>query len=188
MDKRVGVVFLLIITMLVSLTGCMDSVGLPPDNNKSSVSPSSSVEMPFEPSTGTESPTNKELSVSIEAVEDQVAKIGSYCQYVKDEDGIFLAISPDADVRSFRFVTVQVEDTESGVQYSVADELYSIDKLTTDKPFLVKVLFVGLLPTYGIVFEDQKNNERFYTINMRGIDATEGQPYYLNEVMLSKGS
>lgn len=182
--------------MLVSLTGCVGSVGLPPDSNMASVPSSSNTEKHSEPTItgtesstddiGTESSTDDILSVSIEAVEDQVAKAGSYCQYVNDENGIFLVISPNAVIRSFRFVTVQVDDTELGLIYSISDELYSIDELTQDKPFLVKMQFVGLLPTYGIVFEDQKNNERFYTINMRGIDHTEGQPYYLNEVIPSK--
>ena len=174
MNKCVYAFFLLIIVMLVSLTGCVGSVGLPPDSNMASVPSSSNTEKHSEPtSTGTESSTDDILSVSIEAVEDQVAKAGSYCQYINDENGIFL-------------VTVQVDDTELGLIYSISDELYSIDELTQDKPFLVKMQFVGLLPTYGIVFEDQKNNERFYTINMRGIDHTEGQPYYLNEVIPSK--
>ena len=203
MNKCVYAFFLLIIVMLVSLTGCVGSVGLPPDSNMASVPSSSNTEKHSEPtstgtessntekhseptSTGTESSTDDILSVSIEAVEDQVAKAGSYCQYINDENGIFLVISPNAVIRSFRFVTVQVDDTELGLIYSISDELYSIDELTQDKPFLVKMQFVGLLPTYGIVFEDQKNNERFYTINMRGIDHTEGQPYYLNEVIPSK--
>ena len=187
MNKCVYAFFLLIIVMLVSLTGCVGSVGLPPDSKMASVPASSNTEKHSEPtSTGTESSTDDILSVSIEAVEDQVAKAGSYCQYINDENGIFLVISPNAVIRSFRFVTVQVDDTELGLIYSISDELYSIDELTQDKPFLVKMQFVGLLPTYGIVFEDQKNNERFYTINMRGIDHTEGQPYYLNEVIPSK--
>ena len=196
MNKCVYAFFLLIIVMLVSLTGCVGSVGLPPDSNMASVPSSSNTEKHSEPTItgtesstddiGTESSTDDILSVSIEAVEDQVPKAGSYCQYINDENGIFLVISPNAVIRSFRFVTVQVDDTELGLIYSISDELYSIDELTQDKPFLVKMQFVGLLPTYGIVFEDQKNNERFYTINMRGIDHTEGQPYYLNEVIPSK--
>ena len=196
MNKCVYAFFLLIIVMLVSLTGCVGSVGLPPDSNMASVPSSSNTEKHSEPTItgtesstddiGTESSTDDILSVSIEAVEDQVAKAGSYCQYINDENGIFLVISPNAVIHSFRFVTVQVDDTELGLIYSISDELYSIDELTQDKPFLVKMQFVGLLPTYGIVFEDQKNNERFYTINMRGIDHTEGQPYYLNEVIPSK--
>ena len=196
MNRCVYAFFLLIIVMLVSLTGCVGSVGLPPDSNMASVPSSSNTEKHSEPTItgtesstddiGTESSTDDILSVSIEAVEDQVAKAGSYCQYINDENGIFLVISPNAVIRSFRFVTVQVDDTELGLIYSISDELYSIDELTQDKPFLVKMQFVGLLPTYGIVFEDQKNNERFYTINMRGIDHTEGQPYYLNEVIPSK--
>jgi len=205
LNKCVYAFFLLIIVMLVSLTGCVGSVGLPPDSNMASVPSSSNTEKHSEPTItgtesstddigtesstddiGTESSTDDILSVSIEAVEDQVAKAGSYCQYINDENGIFLVISPNAVIRSFRFVTVQVDDTELGLIYSISDELYSIDELTQDKPFLVKMQFVGLLPTYGIVFEDQKNNERFYTINMRGIDHTEGQPYYLNEVIPSK--
>lgn len=196
MNKCVYAFFLLIIVMLVSLTGCVSSVGLPPDSNMASVPSSSNTEKHSEPTItgtesstddiGTESSTDDILSVSIEAVEDQVAKAGSYYQYINDENGIFLVISPNAVIRSFRFVTVQVDDTELGLIYSISDELYSIDELTQDKPFLVKMQFVGLLPTYGIVFEDQKNNERFYTINMRGIDHTEGQPYYLNEVIPSK--
>ncbi len=132
--------------------------------------------------TETEESTDNTLAVNITTVEDDIAKNNSYCQYIKDEDGIYLVISPDMTVTSFKFVTVQVEETESGLRYSVANELYSIDELTPEKPFLVKMQFVGLLPPYGIVFEDQKNNERFYTINMKGTDVTESYPYYLSEV------
>lgn len=139
MNKCVYAFFLLIIVMLVSLTGCVGSVGLPPDSNMASVPSSSNTEKHSEPtSTGTESSTDDILSVSIEAVEDQVAKAGSYCQYINDENGIFLVISPNAVIRSFRFVTVQVDDTELGLIYSISDELYSIDELTQDKPFWLR--------------------------------------------------
>ena len=74
MNKCVYAFFLLIIVMLVSLTGCVGSVGLPPDSNMASVPSSSNTEKHSEPtSTGTESSTDDILSVSIEAVEDQVA-------------------------------------------------------------------------------------------------------------------
>lgn len=60
------------------------------DSNMASVPSSSNTEKHSEPtSTGTESSTDDILSVSIEAVEDQVAKAGSYCQYINDENGIF---------------------------------------------------------------------------------------------------
>ena len=150
MNKCVYAFFLLIIVMLVSLTGCVGSVGLPPDSNMASVPSSSNTEKHSEPtSTGTESSTDDILSVSIEAVEDQVAKAGSYCQYVNDENGIFLVISPNAVIRSFRFVTVQVDDTELGLIYSISDELYSIDELRCSSLvyFLRMALFLRIKKT-----------------------------------------
>ncbi len=122
-------------------------------------------------------------AVRIEAVEEQEVEEGAYWQHVEDEEGIYLAISPDTSVSSFKFVALHVEEVESALHYLIDEERYEIEELTPDKPFLVKLQFAGLLPTYGIVFEEQNGQERFFTINMAGIGPEEGNPYSLSEVV-----
>ncbi len=77
---------------------------------------------------------------------------------------------------------LHVEEGENGLQYVIDQELFSVDELTPDKPFVVKMLFVGLFPTYGVTFEDENGQERLYTINAAGIGPEEGDPYSLNEI------
>ena len=121
-------------------------------------------------------------TVSIEYVKEEDIEETLYWYHIEDEDGIYLAITRETTLRSFRFVAVEAKETEFGLQYSIGEELYSINELTAEKPFLVKMQFAGLLPTYGIVFQAENNNERFYTINMKGTAPSESAPYYLQEI------
>lgn len=126
--------------------------------------------------------TDPALPVTIRDRREADLEEGACWQYTADEDGIYLALSPADTVYSFKFVAVHAESAASGLQYVIDEERYWMEKLTPDKPFLVKMQFVGLFPTYGIVFADQNNRNRFYTINMKGTSREESYPYYLDEV------
>lgn len=178
MNKYGNLVILLIMASSLSLAGC---TAVQSGNSIAAEAPSSELPNTTEPGVGIQEQTDHVLSVDIWDVREEDVEESSDW-HIADEDGIYLAISPDATVYSFRFVTVHVEDAASGLQYVIDEELYSIENLTPDKPFLVKMQFVGLMPTYGIAFEDQNHHERFYTINMKGTGREEGDPYYLNEI------
>ncbi len=187
MNKFKYMTILLIMALSLSLTGCAE---VQSEDNTLTEPPSISAEAPSsEPPTTTEPGIEIEeqidyaLSVDIRDGREDDLEEGACWQYTADEDGIYLVISPDDTVYSFKFVAVHVEEgPQYLLQYLIDEELYAIEELTSDKPFLVKMQFVGLLPTYGIVLEDQNNHERFYTINAKGTGREESYPYYLNEI------
>jgi len=162
-------ILLLVMALSLSLTACTEA-------------PSSEPQETVGPSIEAGEQIDDTLSVEIIDVSEEDAEEGAYWLHIEDEDGIYLAISPEITVTSFRFVTVRVEEAESGLQYLTDEERYSMDELAPDKPFLVKTQFVGMLPTYGITFEDPNGHERFYTINMKGTGPEESYPYYLSEI------
>ncbi len=167
---------LLMMALSLSLAGCKE---VQSESDPFTQEPSSEAPGTAEPSMETEEPIVHALSVEIREGREEDLEEGACWQYTADEDGIYLVISPDDAVYSFKFVAIHVEE---GLQYLIDEELYAIEELTPDKPFLVKMQFVGLMPTYGIVFEDQNHDERFYTINMAGIGPEEGDLYFLNEI------
>ncbi len=180
MNKYRYTIILPIIALLLSLVGCIKTQ---PENNTPTEAPSFEIQNTTEPNIETEEQIDHAPSVDIRDVREEDIEEGAYWQYTADEDGIYLAILPDATVHSFKFVAVHVEEAESELQYLIDEELYSRDELTPDKPFLVKMQFAGLLPNYGIVFDDQNGHERFYTINMKGTGPEESYPYYLSEIV-----
>ncbi len=117
--------------------------------------------------------------VAVRDAREEDMEEGACWQYIADEDGVSLVLTPETTVHSFKFVAVHVEPE---LRYVIDEELYAVEELTPDKPFFVKMLPVGLMPNYGIVFADQNNRERFYTINMKGTGPEESYPYYLSEV------
>ena len=123
--------------------------------------------------------------VGIQPVEEEAIGEGLYWQHIEDGDGIYLAISPQTTIHAFRFVPVMWMETETGLHCSVGEARYAVNTLTAEQPFLVKLQFAGLLPTYGIVFQDETNRKRFFTINMSGLDPKESDPYYLQEIDIS---
>jgi len=162
-------IILLVMALSLSLTACVEA-------------PFSEPQEAAGPSIEAGEQMDHTLSVDIRDVDAEDAEEGAYWLHIEDENGIYLAISPEITVTSFKFVTVKTEETESGLQYLTDEERYSMDELTPDKPFLVKMQFAGMLPTYGIAFEDQNGRERFYTINMKGTGPEESYPYYLSEI------
>ncbi len=146
MNKYVYMMILLIIALSLSLIGCTEAQ--PEDNTLAEAPPS---ESPYtaEPGIEKEEQIDDALSVDIwDVPEEDVEESSDW--HIADEDGIYLAISPNDTVYSFKFVAVHAEGTESGLQYLIDEELFSIEELTPDKPLLVKMQFVGLMPTYGL--------------------------------------
>ncbi len=162
--------------LLLFLAGC---TAAQPGDSRSAEAPSVEPSNTMEPSIEIEEQIDHGLPVTMRDGREEDLEEGACWQYIADEDGIYLVISPDDTVYSFKFVAVHVEE---GLQYVIDQELYSIEELAPDKPFLVKMQFVGMLPTYGIVFEDQNNQERFCTINAKGTGREESDPYFLSEI------
>ncbi len=185
--KQYGyIIALLIMALPLSLAGCAEA---PSGNSALAEGPgisaqASSSEAPnaAEPDPEAGEQADHALSVSIRDGLEEDLEEGACWQYIANEDGVYLVISPDDTVHSFKFVAIHVEGAGSGLQYVIDEERYAVEELTPDKPFLVKLLPAGLMPNYGIVFEDQSGRERFYSINVKGTGREESYPYYLDEI------
>lgn len=151
-------------------------------DNTAEYAPPSETQLPARPAVEMVDQADGAPTVRISSVEGEEVEKSLYWHHIEDETGIYLEISPETTIYSFQFVSVEVEETASGLQYLVGEERYAIGALAPEKPFLVKLQFAGLLPTYGIVFEDHNHHKKFYTINMKGTDPGESYPYYLQEI------
>ncbi len=179
MNQYRYIVILLITALPLSLAGCAE---VQTGNNILTEAQSSETQNTMEPSTEAEEQINHAPIVDITDVREEDIEEGSYWQYIVDKDGICLVISPKATVYAFTFVGVEAGWTEAGPEYSIIEEQYTVEELTPDRPFLVKMLFVGMMPTYGVVFEDEHGCERLYTINAKGTGPEESYPYFLQEI------
>lgn len=164
---------LLLLALSLTLAGCgqrgtEESAGAAPSNSPGS-----------EASAGAEGDTP---TLRIQVLEEGALAEGTYWQYIESEEGVCLVITPTAAVRSFKFATVKVKEGESEVRYTMDDVRCLYDELTPDKPFVVKLLPVGTLPTYGVAFTDQNDQSHLYTINVSGLGPEEGGGYFLQKV------
>ena len=57
-------------------------------------------------------------------------------------------------------------------EYTMDRELYTIETMTPDQPFLAQVCFYGDMTTYGISFTDADGAQRHYAVSISGMDGS----------------
>lgn len=105
----------------------------------------------------------------------------SFHEYINDEDGDWLILRTDTEIRDFAFISVDHDDTGDKLSFLAGETLFPVDELSPEKPFVVKLMIPGSVPAYGISFVDENGVERYYTINLSGRGEGEGPPYILLE-------
>ncbi len=63
-----------------------------------------------------------------------------------------------------------MELTDEG--FVPGEKLYALDKLNSDKPLVVGIVFYGDFTTYGLSFNGAQGNEYNYTIYTSGKDGS----------------
>lgn len=115
------------------------------------------------------------------ATDELLNRYDSFHEYINNEDGARLIIWTDTVIKDFDFITVDHDDTGGKLSFLPGDTLFSVDELSPEKPFVVKLLIPGSTPAYGISFVDENGVERYFSINLSGRGADEAPPYYLLE-------
>ena len=105
-----------------------------------------------------------------------------YADYAEESFNPYYAYwSEDADyITSIGFTAGEtLKDVRFGLldwfereAYTMAQELFTIDVMTPDQPFLAQVCFYGDMTTYGISFTDAKGDARFFAISISGMDGS----------------
>jgi len=179
MKKRVWALFMSLVIML-ALGGCKDAVkpedsGTLPPTSAPSEAPSSPATFEYVESTL----GNFHIS---RTVDELLNKYDSFHEYISNEDGDKLIIRTDKVIKDFAFISVNWREDDNKISLFAGDTLFSVDELSPEKPFVVKLLDLGgILPAYGISFVDENGLRRYFTIDSdrRGVD--EAPPYFLTE-------
>lgn len=171
MKKRFCVLFITLVITL-ALGGCNNAEQPPPGQSKT---PSSPATFEYEDSTL----GNFHIA---RTTDELLNKYDSFHEYINNEDGDTLIIRTDTEIKDFAFISVNYDDTGDKISLLAGDTLFSVDELSPEKPFVVKLLDPGgVLPVYGISFVDENGVERYYSINLSGRGVEEAPPYSLIE-------
>lgn len=115
------------------------------------------------------------------ATDEQLNKYNSSHEYINDEDGDRLIIRTDTEIEDFAFISVKLDESGDKLSFLAGNTLFSIDELSPEKPFSVKMLLPGSLPAYGISFRDIYGVKRYFCILMDGRGVEEAPPYFFLE-------
>lgn len=97
---------------------------------------------------------------------------GACEKFVADEGeyAIDVLIAADKPVTDVKILSLSLNEMDNNMTYSFhAEELYSLDELTPEKPLVVKMVFTGAIPSRGIYYVDD-GVEKVYAINVSGMD------------------
>ncbi len=95
----------------------------------------------------------------------------AYHAYWSDETDYITSIgfTPAEKLTDVRFGLLDWFGTES---WQMNEELYTIEEIDPDRPFLAQVVFWGDMTTYGISFTDADGAERHFALSISGKDGS----------------
>ena len=95
----------------------------------------------------------------------------AYHAYWTEETDYITSIgfTPAETLTDVKFGLLDWFETES---WQMPEDLYTIDSMDPDHPFLAQVVFWGDVTTYGISFTDESGNARHYAISISGKDGS----------------
>ena len=114
---------------------------------------------------------SKEISIY-----DSTAGYEEYYEYsaTDSEYKLDVVIAANSTLTDFKVSKITWKDSSSTVFTPVlSDEpLYSLEKLTPDKPLKLTIVFMGDLPEYALTFKDKDGVEKVYALEQSGMDGS----------------
>ena len=112
-------------------------------------------------------------SIQIDHASDELlGRFGTPYTYTVDGNGVTIVIWTDAAVRDFRFFEIGNRLEENTFVFFADAVLCTIDELSPDKPFVVKMNMPEILPTHGISYIDVDGAAHEYCILESGQDGS----------------
>jgi len=107
--------------------------------------------------------SNIQVSANASDIKENYSSFHEY-----GNDGQEMIIWADKPIREFALITVTIDES---FNFKKNTTLHSIEKLTPEKPLLVKMTIPEGMPTHGISFKDG-NQTKYYYIGYSGIDGS----------------
>ena len=110
----------------------------------------------------------------IDFAEDvSLSQFASFHEFIHEEEGTWIVISTDRDLRDFDYIKVGHDFVQDNVVFFSDYVVHPIGELTPEKPFMVKTYgHYGTIPQYGITFTDTDNEKKYFFINESGMDGS----------------
>lgn len=114
-------------------------------------------------------------AVKIQWADEALANYSSYDTFIADESEhqVKLLISSTQPLRDFNFLKLSIDGVdEAGNLITSTELIYNVDSLMPDYPLVVAMTFYGDLPSYGISYEDENGETRYFYITLSGKDGS----------------
>lgn len=107
--------------------------------------------------------------ISANFADDKLLKSGNYHHCVADtsEQAVQIAFRANETLEDVTFYSMLFVE-----EFEKLEDLYQINKLTSEKPFVADVSFPGDMSMYGITFTDSKGVGHTYTVSINGRNGT----------------
>ena len=108
--------------------------------------------------------------ITLETITKNDVNENEHHVFVKEESEYtqYLLLEPSEELSDISLSLMEL--TDAG--YAVGEKLYMLDKLNTDKPLVVGIVFYGDLTTYGLSFRNSLGKEYNYVIYTSGKDGS----------------
>ncbi len=83
-----------------------------------------------------------------------------------------IVFAPAKAVKNFKVLALEFKDAKDDDIFFATKELITVDTVSSEKPFLVKLSFIGSIPNYGVSFEDEQGNLHYFTLSESGEDGS----------------
>ena len=83
-----------------------------------------------------------------------------------------IAFRSTRDLQNFKFLSLAWQETDDGDIFFTAEELYSLDTLTPERPALVQTSFPGDMPSTGISYTDADGATQYFAVGESGYDGS----------------
>ncbi len=154
---------------IVETTQEAETTALPPQTEAPTETPTeAAAEAPTEPETFVQA------TVSVRFAESSLPADGQYETFTAVESPqTRIMLSTNATVRDFKVLALTNGDVdEEGNMHFDVQELYTLDRLTADRPLVVSTTFYGLIPNNGISYMDETGATRTFAVDMSGEDGS----------------
>ena len=181
MKKRFSMI--LICCLLFALCACgktqtKTAPSAEPTTETTSAAETTEVPTTLAAQTQTEAPAEPETfiaaTINVDFAKDNQLSDGQFESFTAVEPPqTKIIFSTNATVRNFNVLALTNGDVdEDGDMTFDVEELYTLDRLTADRPLVVSTTFYGLIPNNGISYVDETGTTRFFAVDMSGEDGS----------------
>lgn len=184
MKKQFALILLCFVLLCLTACGAAEPKTTVPDTSEDTTAAAETTALPettaaAETETETEAPTEPETfvaaTVSVRFADGSLPPEGQYDTFDAEsgEMQTQIVLSTDAVVRDFKVLALTDGDMgDDGKMHFTVKELKTYDRLTPDRPLVVKTVFYGLIPNNGISYVDETGATRTFAVDMSGEDGS----------------